>query len=51
MSIGETHAVECQPIQVRRGNARIRVVTTDIPVTQIIGEDQHDVGWLTGVGH
>ena len=49
MSVGEAHALRREPVDVRRGNfPALRVVALDIAVTEVVGEDDEDVG-LGGV--
>ena len=44
MSIGETRALPCESIQMRRGNLRVGVVAAEVAVAEVIGEDVDDVG-------
>src|SRR6476469_1466248 len=46
MSVGETQAFGGEPIERRRGNFGIRIVTFEISVTEIVGEDDDDVGFV-----
>ena len=49
MSVGEAHALRREPVDVGRGNfSALRVVALDIAVTEVVGEDDEDVG-LGGV--
>jgi len=49
MSVGEPHALRREPIDMRRGNfPALRVVALHIAVTEVVGEDDEDVG-LGGV--
>jgi hypothetical protein len=47
MRVGEAHPFGGEPIQMRRRNPGVRVVTPQIAVAQVVGEDDDDVG-LTG---
>ena len=49
MRIGEAHSLLRQTIQIRSRDFRGRVITPDIPVAQIIGEDEDDI--RRGVRH
>jgi hypothetical protein len=44
MRIREPQALGGQPVDMGRLNFRRRVVTRHIAITEIIGEDHHDVG-------
>ena len=44
VGIGETHSLRRQSIQIWRGDFRVRVVTPQVAVTQIVGQDNNDVG-------
>jgi hypothetical protein len=50
MGIGEPDALFCQAVNVRRFYFRFRIEATDIPVTQVVGQDKNDVGILYGMG-
>ena len=44
MSIGETHALRSEFVDVGRGDfSALGVVTLDIAIAEIIGEDDYDV--------
>ena len=43
MRVGEPHALAREPVDVRRFDFR-RAVATDIPVAEVVGEDDDDVG-------
>jgi hypothetical protein len=45
MCIGEPDPLVCQPIKVRCGDFGFRIVAADIPIAEIIGEDDDDVGF------
>ena len=46
VGVGEPHPLLGQPVDMRRRDLRLRVVAADVPVAEIVGEDQQDVGPL-----
>ncbi len=47
--VGEANAFARKPIQVRRGHFALVVVTTDIAVAEVIGEDEEDIRLVGGL--
>ena len=47
--VGESHSLPREPVDMRSQNFRLVVVATHIPVSEIVGEDEHDV-WLRDRG-
>ena len=45
--IGEAHPVAREPVEMRRGDLRLGVVAAHIPVTEVVSEDEQDVGFLS----
>ena len=43
MRIGKPRAFPRKPVEVRRGNFRVRVVATEVAIAEIIGEDDDDI--------
>ena len=43
VGIGEAHALARQAVEVRRGDLRVTVVTAEVAVAEVIGEDVDDV--------
>ena len=43
MSISKEHALASQPVDIWRGHLRLRIVTGDVPVTEIVGENEKNV--------
>jgi hypothetical protein len=48
LGVGEAQPFAGEPVDVRRGDFGYGVVTADIPVAEVIGEDEDDVGWGGG---
>lgn len=46
MGISEANTVSSHLVEVRRWDAAFRVVTTEVTVAEIIGEDEQHVGML-----
>ncbi len=44
MRVREPHALAGEPVEIWCGNLRLRVVAADIAVTEIVREDEDDVG-------
>jgi hypothetical protein len=45
MGIRETHPLVCQLVDVRRRDAALWIKRTNIPISQVIAEDDDDVGF------
>ncbi len=49
MGIAESHTFSRQPIESWRRNSRLGIVTAHIAVTEVVGQDRHDVRPLGAV--
>tara|TARA_Y100000588_G_scaffold86634_1_gene92124 strand:- start:1766 stop:1969 length:204 start_codon:yes stop_codon:yes gene_type:complete len=48
MGIGEKHAFSSQSVDVGGGYSRFRIVAGNVPITEVIGQNENDVGRFRG---
>ena len=48
MGVGEPDAPARQPVAVRRRNLAVGIIGLEIPVAEVVGQDENDVGWPVG---
>ena len=44
MGIGEQHPIAGQSINVGSGNPRLGIIASDVPIAEVVGQDEYDVG-------